>query len=65
MRRQPSQRDRPPSGFTIIESIVVLVIIAVLTWVVIALVKHRTDPQFPDAPPSSERLTSGGELFTC
>lgn len=35
------------TGFTIIESLVVLVVLAVLSMLIIALIKHQMKPEFP------------------
>lgn len=35
------------TGFTIIESLVVLAVLAVLSMLIIALIKHQMKPEFP------------------
>lgn len=39
---------RQDSGFTILESFIVLLLLAVLSALILALIKHQTEPEIPD-----------------
>ncbi len=44
-QRFPASRSR---GFTIIESLVVLLVLGILTILILALIKHQMEPEFPN-----------------
>jgi len=57
-----SPRPRCPKAYTILESLIVLAILAVFTWVALALFKHEKKPakSAEQHPPAAEAPAAPG-----